>query len=118
MALPWVDFVWTIQKWLSLNPTDAIANLPVSTKTAAYTVTATDYYLVANSASPITFTMPAASSNANRVFVFKNIGAGALTLNASGLGSIFTTASVTTLAVTTGNWAELTSNGTTWLART
>lgn len=52
MALPWVDFVWTIKRWLSLYPLDAISNLPISIKTADYTILDTDYYLVANSTSP------------------------------------------------------------------
>ncbi len=118
MALPWGDFVWTIKRWLSLYPTEAIADLPIAIQTADYSIADTDFYLVADSAAPITFTMLPAAAYINRRFLFKNKGAGTLTLDATGLGSIFTSATVATLAVTTGNWATLTSDGTTWLAQT
>ena len=119
MALPWVDFVWTIKRWLSLYPTEAIANLPVEIKTASYSVAATDYYLVGNSASALTFTLLSASANTNRSFVFFNKGAGLLTLFAEDLGNIYADAlSVSSLLLAQGQWARLSSDGTTWLAET
>lgn len=111
MALPWVDFVWTIKKWLSLYPTDAISNLPVSVKTADYILTANDYMVVSNSGSQVTVTMLAAASHANRTFVFKNRGAGNLVLSGS---SFFTTSVVSSVTLTTGATATLTSDGTYW----
>ena len=110
MALPWVDFVWTIKRWLSLYPLDAISNLPITVKTTSYTVLDTDYYLVANSGSILTFTMPAATSSTNRVLKFKNRGAANLTVS----GSIFSTAVVASLTLVTGDAATLTSDGVYW----
>lgn len=110
MALPWVDFVWTIKRWLSLYPLDAISNLPISIKTADYVILDTDYYLVANSTSPLTFTMPSAADSTGRVLKFKNRGTSNLTV----VGTVFSTQVITSVTLITGDMATLTSDGTYW----
>lgn len=110
MALPWTDFVWTIKRWLSLYPLDAISNLPATTPPAGdYTIEDTDYYLVSTSTTDVTYTLPTAPST-NRVLKFKNRGTGEVTLS----GTIFAASVVTTLVLVTGDMATLTYDGTYW----
>ncbi|MDQ0391124.1 hypothetical protein [Labrys monachus] len=84
-------------------------------KTADYTVTTADAggMLVANKASAITFTLPTAASASGEAFFFRNIGAGALTLDGNGSETI---EGATTLALPQGTEAMLWSNGTAWRA--
>lgn len=68
--------------------------LPVATKTANYNISLSDHTVLADSASPITFTLPAAASaynsaiGAGQEYHIKNIGAGLLTVDANGSETI------------------------------
>ena len=111
MALPWTDFVWTIKRWLSLYPLEAISNLPASIPSSGnYTIAATDYYLVSTNATPVTYTLPAIADSLNRVLKFKNRGAGEVTLS----GTVFTSAAASSLILVTGDMVTLTCDGTYW----
>jgi len=110
MALPWTDFVWTIKRWLSLYPLDAISNLPTTSPPAGnYTIQDTDYYLVSTSTTDVTYTLPTDAST-NRVLKFKNRGTGEVTLS----GTIFAYAAVSSLTLVTGDMATLTYDGSYW----
>lgn len=90
----------------------------LTTKTASYTVTTSDHIIVGNHATvAITFTLIAASSNTNREFMFKNIGAANVTIDATSLGQINNSSGtlVNTLTLTTGQSVRIVSNGTNWL---
>lgn len=83
--------------------------------TAATTVTSADFVIIGNAPStPFTATLPAASTNANRRFEFKNKGAATMTIDATGLGQLFDTSAVNTLALTVGKACILQSDGATW----
>lgn len=83
----------------------------VTTKTASYTVAATDSVIITNSASALTVTLPsAATMTAGKVFTVKNAGAGVATI-ASAAGKI-DGATTKTLAQWAG--ATVISNGTDW----
>ena len=91
--------------------------LSCAIKTTTYTVDATpgDYTLVGNHATtPFTITMVAASTNTGRILVFKNKGVAAVTVDATALGQIFTTALVNTVVLGTGDSITLQSDGATW----
>lgn len=64
------------------------ANWPAdSVKTATYTVTATDTTIIMNTASATHIDLPAATGS-NKVYYFKNIGAGTTTVDGSGTETI------------------------------
>ncbi len=80
--------------------------------TGAYTLSATDYVII-NTGAAATWTLPAASSCAGRIYRLLNQGTGAVTLSQT----IRTDASTTTtnLPVTAGsNFYEVLSDGTEW----
>lgn len=80
--------------------------------TGSYTLLATDYVVI-NTGAAATFTLPAASSCAGRIYRLLNQGTGAVTLSQT----VRTDASTTTtaLAVTAGaNFYEILSDGTEW----
>jgi hypothetical protein len=110
MALPWTDFVWTIKRWLSLYPLDAISNLPASIPSSGnYTIGDADYYLVSTNATDVTYALPS-DADTNRVLKFKNRGAGEVTIS----GTIFTDSVVTSLVLVIGDMVTLTYDGTYW----
>lgn len=79
------------------------------------TITGNDYYIVGNNAVGLTVTLLDATLRQWSVFKFKNKGAGDMTLDATGLGQIFTDTPVDTLVLATGDMVTLTSDGSTWL---
>lgn len=91
---------------------------PIQIVTAAYTVDATpgDHTIVGNAPStPFPVMLLDATASTGRVLKFKNKGAAAMTLDATGLGQIFTTSLVNTQVLNTGDACELQSDGTNWL---
>jgi hypothetical protein len=83
-----------------------------SIKTTTYTVTTSDYVLVGNHAStPFTITMIAASSNTGRQFIIKNKGAATVTVDATSLGTIDGSNSIT---LSTNQSTTLVSDGAQW----
>lgn len=83
----------------------------VEVRTSSKTLGASDHALVANSGSGITFTFPAASSHAGRIYICKNKGAADLTLDATGVGQIDGS---NTRLVATNAFMILQSDGSQW----
>lgn len=111
MALNWMDFSWTIKRWLQLYPLSFVTSLPSSTPASGnYAVTTSDYALTSTNASNATWTLFTPVGNDSHVLKIKNRGAGELTLS----GSIFTDQVVTTLVLVTGDMVTLRSDGTYW----
>jgi hypothetical protein len=81
-------------------------------RTAAYTVTTSDHVVVCNNATtPFTVTMIAASSNTGRQFIIKNKGVATITVDATSLGTIDGS---NTMTLTTNQAATLVSDGVQW----
>ena len=93
-----------------------IASIPV-TKTADFSVAATDVWLINNkSGSTCVVTLPAASSWVGRTLTFKNMQAQLLNSATSNVVPIdSTTAGTAILLGVVGNWATLVSDGTNWV---
>ena len=105
--------------WTNVTPASVIAGAggaPV-TKTADFTVAATETWLINNkSGSTCTVTLPTASSYTGRVLTFQNYQAQTLVSASSnvvplGGGS----AGTAILDAVAGNWATLVSDGTNWV---
>ena len=87
-----------------------------ATKTAAYSMIATDSSLIFNGAASIILTLQAASSWTGRILYVKTIAAftvDSASANVAPLGSA--TAGTAILAATAGKWAMLQSDGTNWV---
>jgi hypothetical protein len=81
-----------------------------------YVVVDQDEQLIANRASTITVTLPAAASWPGRVLRFKTIQAQAVDSNASNVVPIGdSVAGTSILPATDGAWAWLQSDGTNWV---
>jgi hypothetical protein len=97
--------------------TDYVPLSTVLTKTADYTITGTDTWIINNkSGSAMTLTFPTASSWTGRYITVKNMQAqlvNSATSNIVPLGS--TTAGTAILLGAIGNWATLVSDGTNWV---
>lgn len=89
--------------------------LPVATKTADYTATADDYWLVCTTVG-ITITLPTAVGITGRVYVIKNLTAGTITITSTSSqtfdGAI--TGAATSVTVPSGAAYHCTSDGTNW----
>jgi len=95
----------------------AIINSPPVTKTADFSVSVTDSWIINNkSGSSCTVTLPSASANVGRVLHFLNHQAQTLVSASSNVvpqgGGAAGTA---ILAATSGDWATLVSDGTNWV---
>ena len=95
----------------------AIINSPPVTKTADFSVSVTDSWIINNkSGSSCTVTLPSASANVGRVLHFINHQAQTLVSASSNVvpqgGGAAGTA---ILAATSGDWATLVSDGTNWV---
>lgn len=100
----------------SIEATGSIQLSPPTTKTGNYTVVDTDSYLIFNSASSITLTLPAAASYPGRQMMVKSIGAGAVVSASSNVvPRNSATAGTALLAAGSGFWAILVSDGTNWV---
>ena len=101
----------------------AVANVdyvPLSTvltKTADYTITGTDSWIINNkSGSAMTLTLPAASSWTGRYITVKNMQPQLVNSASSNVVPIdSTTAGTAILLAVVGNWATLVSDGTNWV---
>jgi len=88
------------------------------TKTASFTLGATDSFVVCNGAAAnVTITLPTASANKGRVLKVKNLsGTYTVVSSASNVVPIGSgTAGTAILAATAGAWAELVCDGTNWV---
>lgn len=97
--------------------TDYIAPSAVVTKTADFSLAATENWVINNkSGSTCTVTLPAASSWSGRSVVFKNMQPQTLVSASSNVVPIDgTTAGTAILLNVVGNWATLVSDGTNWI---
>lgn len=97
------------------NTLTVSGNAPV-TKTASFTVAATESHIVCNGAGSITVTLPAAASNVGRVIFIKTIAAQTVVSASSNVQPIGSaTAGTAILAASAGAWAMLVCNGTNWI---
>jgi|WetSurMetagenome_2_1015567.scaffolds.fasta_scaffold154681_2 hypothetical protein len=77
---------WAYTTLAGYRITDAEYRGPVITVTDTYSVLATDYVIVCNKSTSFTVTLPTASIG--QMFVFKNIGAGAVTVDGAASDTI------------------------------
>lgn len=97
--------------------TDYVPLSTVITKTADYTITGTDTWIINNkTGSALTLTFPAASSWTGRYITVKNMQALAVNSASSNIVPIdSTTAGTAILLDVVGNWATMVSDGTNWV---
>jgi hypothetical protein len=97
--------------------TDYVPISTVLTKTADYTITGTDTWIINNKpTTALTLTFPAASSWPGRYITVKNMQALAVNSASSNIVPIdSTTAGTAILLGVVGNWATLVSDGTNWI---
>jgi trimeric autotransporter adhesin len=89
--------------------------IPV-TKTANFSVAATENWLIMNGTATITITLPTASSWTGRELMIKNIAAYTVISASSNVKPIDTnTAATAILPATAGSWCTLVSDGTNWV---
>lgn len=86
------------------------------TKTADFTLAATEHNVICNGTGTITVTLPAASSHTGRVVYIKTIAAQTVISASSNIVPLAGGAAGTAiLGATAGNWARLVSDGTNWV---
>ena len=97
--------------------TDYVPISTVLTKTADYTITGTDTWIINNkSGSTFTLTFPAASSWTGRYITVKNLQSQLVVSASSNIVPIDSTVAGTAILLNqTGNWATLVSDGTNWV---
>jgi len=97
--------------------TDYVPLSTVITKTADYTITGTDTWIINNkTGSALTLTFTAASSWTGRYITVKNMQAQAVNSASSNIVPIdSTTAGTAILLGVVGNWATMVSDGTNWI---
>jgi hypothetical protein len=97
--------------------TDYVPLSTVITKTADYTITGTDTWIINNkTGSALTLTFPAASSWTGRYITVKNMQALAVNSASSNIVPIDSTVAGTAILLgVVGNWATLVSDGTNWV---
>lgn len=81
----------------------------VSTKTGAYTATSADYALLGN--GTFSFSLPAAASNTGRIYAFRNVGAGTITIDPDASEQIDGAA---TKALAANEFATIVCDGSAW----
>ena len=101
--------------WTTFNAKQPVA-APV-TKTADFTVAATDIWLINNkAASTCTVTLPTASTYTGRKLTIKNLQAFTVVSASSNVVPIDSTSAGTAILLdVVGNWATLVSDGTNWV---
>ena len=101
--------------WSTFNNKQSVS-APV-TKTADFTVAATDLWLINNkTGSTCTVTLPSAASYTGRALTFKNMQAQTLVSVSSNVVPIDSTSAGTAiLLAVVGNWATMVSDGTNWV---
>lgn len=97
--------------------TDYVALSTVLTKTADYTITNTDTWIINNkTGAALTLTFPAASSWTGRSITVKNMQAQLVNSAASNIVPIDSTSAGTAILLAViGNWATMVSDGTNWV---
>jgi hypothetical protein len=97
--------------------TDYVPLSTVLTKTADYTITGTDTWIINNkTGSALTLTFPAASSWTGRYITVKNMQAQAVNSASSNIVPLDSTVAGTAILLDViGNWATMVSDGTNWV---
>lgn len=103
--------------YLDTDTALAVANMTTPVTAATFTVPQTSAYIVFNSSSTISVTLPTASAYPGRTLNIKTINTGAVTSASSNVLPLATTTAAATLfsANTAGKWTTLVSNGTNWV---
>ena len=95
----------------------AVAAVTTPITAANYTVPVTDTFIIFNSSSAISVTLPSASTFVGRTLSLKTISTGAVTSASANVIPLATNTAAATLfsANTAGKWTTLVSNGTNWV---
>jgi hypothetical protein len=114
-----IQYNTSLGYWTNVTPASVLATAsgaPV-TKTANFTVAASETWLINNkSGSTCTVTLPTASSWTGRYLTFKNMQAQTLVSASSNVVPIDSTVAGTAiLLAVVGNWATMVSDGTNWI---
>ena len=94
----------------------------ITSKSASYTLTTSDNYVIASSGSGITFTLPTAIGNTGKEFTIKNISSSNVTIATTSsqkivVDSANSTATTATLGIdASNNWIRVISDGAQWIA--
>ena len=113
----WGTTLNTALDYLDTDTAAAVANVTTPVTTATFTVPQTATYVVFNSASAISVTLPAAASYPGRSLSIKTISTGAVTSASANVIPLATNTAAAILfsANTAGKWTTLVSNGTNWV---
>jgi hypothetical protein len=106
------------------NPTWTSGVSTISVKTAAYTLTTSDNYIIvgSNAGSGLTFTLPTAVGNTGKEFTIKNISANSVSIATTSsqkivVDSANSAATSATLGIeASNNWIRVISDGAQWIA--
>ena len=114
-----IQYSTSLGYWTNVTPASvlaAVSGAPV-TKTADFTVAATETWLINNkSGSTCTVTLPSAATYTGRYLTFKNMQAQLLVSASSNVVPIDSTSAGTAiLLAVVGNWATMVSDGTNWI---
>jgi hypothetical protein len=114
-----IQYSTSLGYWTNVTPASVLAaasGAPV-TKTADFTVAATETWLINNkTGSTCTVTLPTASLWTGRYLTFKNMQAQTLVSASSNVVPIDSTSAGTAiLLAVVGNWATMVSDGTNWV---
>jgi len=94
---------------------DRMLSAPV-TKTADFTVSSSDYWIICNGAATINVTLPTPASNSGRVLELKNIAAQLVQSASSNVvPAVGGAAGIAIMAATAGLWVTLKCDGTNWI---
>ena len=88
--------------------------MAITTKTATYTATASDYTIVCNNAGAMTVNLPAAAGCSGRVYVIKKISGAALNVTVDANASETIDGALTRVLTTQYETVMIQSNGTSW----
>ena len=105
-------------------PVWASGSAVISVKTAGYTLTTSDKYIImgTSAATGQTFTLPTATGNSGKEFIIKNVSAYNVTVTTTGSQLIIVdNANASATSVTLGidasnNWIKVITDGTSWYA--
>jgi hypothetical protein len=114
-----IQYSTSLGYWTNVTPASVLAaasGAPV-TKTADFTVAATETWLINNkSGSTCTVTLPSPATYTGRTLTFKNMQAQTLVSASSNVVPIDSTSAGTAiLLAVVGNWATMVSDGTNWI---
>lgn len=101
----------TTASWAFIPTADAAPTLVA----VSATISAASRTVIYTGTGGHTETMISAAANAGKRYTVKNKGSGVWTIDATGLGQLWTNAAVNTLTLAVGDSVELISDGTNWI---